>query len=107
MTAWQSMTHRLLGVCMRVFKEPVVIRPGLEGHQELDGIFRAQHADVDLGNGSISTVAPELDLRLADVRDPPLHEGDRVIVRGLLYRLEAPRPDGEGGVSFNLKRLTP
>lgn len=105
MTAWQSMTRNVLGAAMSTFGETVTWRPGLEGHRELTAIFRAAHAAVDLGQGAIATVDPELDVRLSDVGEPP-REGDKVIVRGLSYRVSEVQPDGEGGAKLKLKRLT-
>lgn len=105
MTLWQSMTHSVLGAAMSTFGETVTLRPGKEFHQELRAIFRAAHAQVDLGQGGISTVEPELDVRIADVRDHPPKQGEEVIVRGLRYRISDTQPDGEGGLKCKLKRL--
>jgi hypothetical protein len=69
------------------------------------GIFRAQHAQVDLGQGGISTVDPELDVRMSDVRGPALRQGDEVLVRAIRYRIDDTHPDGEGGLKMKLKRM--
>lgn len=105
MTHWQSMTHSVLGAAMSTFGETVTLKPGLEHQQDLRAIFRASHAQVDLGQGGISTVDPELSLRLADVRGPAPRQGDEVLVRGKRYRVGDVQPDGEGGVTMKLQRL--
>lgn len=105
MTLWKSMTESVLGAAMSSFGELVTLRPAKEFQQDLLGVFRAAHAQVDLGAGGISTVNPELSLRLADVLGPPPRQGEDVLVRGKRYRIDDTQPDGEGGVKLKLKRL--
>lgn len=105
MTHWQSATHAVLGAAMSAFGETVTLRPGTEFHQELTAIFRASHTQVDLGQGGVSTVDPELDFRIADVRDHQPKQGENVIVRGIRYRIGDTQPDGEGGIKCKLGRL--
>lgn len=105
MTHWKSMTESVLGACMSAFGETVTLRPGTALHQELLGVFRAEHAQVDLANASVSTVNPELDLRLSDVRDHPPKQNEIVLVRDARYRIADTQPDGDGGITLKLVRL--
>lgn len=105
MTHWQSMTQAVLGASMFTFGELVTLKPGKEFQQDVQAIFRASHAQVDLGQGGISTVDPELDVRMSDVRGPALRQGDEVLVRSIRYRVSDTQPDGEGGLKMKLQRV--
>ena len=104
MTLWQSMTRAVLGASMSTFGELVTLRPAREYQQDVQGIFRAQHSEISLGDGAISSAMPELDLRAADVVGPPMKQGEEVLVRDVRYRVDDVQPDGEGGVKLKLRR---
>lgn len=73
----------------------------------LRGIFDMPAEDVSAGNArqAIVSARPAIKVTAAAVQAAlarPLNNRDHMLVRGVKYRVSAPRPDGMGAVSVKL-----
>jgi hypothetical protein len=95
---------------MRAFGRPVEYRP--EGGSDtfvLRAVFDESWTEVDPRTGrdadgvAVSTTAPALHVRLADLPAKP-GQGDGVTIDGRDYEVVDVRPDGAGGATLVLQR---
>lgn len=99
--------------CERTFGEAITWRTsaGVDvtttpAGELLLGVFRDQFTPVEVGmEVEISTVAPQLDVKLADLPEAPQRHGV-VIVRGATYRIVEEQPDGEGMTKLLLHKVS-
>lgn len=95
------------------FGEPVEYRvggtaPGLS----VSGIFNEVSTAIDMNTGAEVTIPqPNVGLKLSDLQgdsDTPFIHGerDRLVIRGVLYRISNAQADGEGMVKMNLHRAS-
>lgn len=97
--SWEELTAGVQRACVSTFGATAApfYRPhGAGPGYTLPGIFRDEAVEVDAGDGvSISSVAPVLHVRRADMQADPM-EDDEVDVRGRTYQVKNRQPDGEG-----------
>jgi len=107
---WDAIAGRIVRTTTRLFSGSTAITYTPTGGAPvvLSGrsIFTAAHAEdtVDNGEVSVQTVAPTLDLWLADLAAPPA-ENDSVTVGGVSYRVANCELDGEGGAFVILEEV--
>ena len=95
----------------RVFGKPGLVRwkPAVGAAANIDGIFRDAHTGVELeaGEANVSTVAPILAIKRADIAADPVLRADQVEVPvgGVLYLVVDAQPDGEGMVDLHLHKV--
>lgn len=92
------------GTALDVFGEEdgCTLEPPTGPAQEVRGIFRADHTEVDLqAEVQISDVRPTLDVRVADVTGT-INAAWHATVRGTRYRVVDVALDGEGMASLSL-----
>lgn len=102
---WGTMADAIIKAGIRTFGESVVYTPQLRSPREIRAIFNAAFQEVDpqIGVG-IGSVAPVIDVRLADLGETP-SPGDRVCIRGDHYRVVETQPDGQGATRLILQKL--
>ena len=87
------------------FSEPVtIIRDGSDATEiEVQGIFDSRHFEIDAGG---EVAVSELVTTLAIAEDPGnlVAVGERLIARGVTYRMKDRRPDGQGMTVLELER---
>lgn len=67
-------------------------------------IFFGEYLEADPVSGApVASTEPKIAVRLSDFSQPPEPE-DQVQLRGLSYRIDEIRPDGEGLAELMLKR---
>lgn len=110
---WPQETAGVLRACLEEFQDTdtngaprlVNYRPAGAAAFDVRAIFRAAHVQVDGPDGTaMSSVQPRLGLILAELATAP-REGDEVVVRDVLYRVQDAQPDGEGGVELVIQRI--
>lgn len=85
-----------------VFGEMVTYEPLSGGSFPIRGIFNARYTGVDPDTERlVSTNQPNLGIRAGDLASAPV-KGDRVIVRGVWYRVNDAQEDGEGWIKLFL-----
>lgn len=87
------------------FAEDAVYRP--EGGQErpVRVIFDEAYQELDLKTKApVGSVGPAVHIQVADLPEE-MEEEDRLVVRGKLYRPQAPKPDGHGSAVVRLNRV--
>ncbi len=106
---WASMADRMLRVAVTTFSEPPAsvywltdgIAPGVELAR---AVFDTAHVAVDPETGApVSSVNPVMGVLLSDLPNKPTTR-DRVLVRGVLYQITDPQPDGVAGITLILKK---
>ncbi|WP_336341768.1 head-tail joining protein [Pseudomonas atacamensis] len=113
---WASMAQRMLGVSIRTFSEPTAaddpdgavywltdgVAPGVALVQ---AVFDSAHVTVDPETGApVSTNNPILGIRLIDLPNEPTNR-DRVLARGVLYKIHDVQADGVAGATLFLRRV--
>lgn len=102
---WGTMADAIIRAGIRTFGETVVYTPQLKAPREIRAIFNAEFQGVDPNIGvGIGSVAPVIDVRLADISETP-SPGDRVCIRGDHYRVVEMQPDGQGAARLLLQKL--
>lgn len=113
---WASMAQRMLGVSIRTFSEPTAaddpdgavywltdgVVPGVALAQ---AVFDSAHVSVDPETGApVSTNNPILGIRLIDLPNEPTNR-DRVLARGVLYKINDVQADGVAGATLFLRKV--
>jgi len=100
----------VLGPAMAAFGRPVTFdpvksQPGAPVFEVL-GVFDNEHVEVEEIGGEVyhSTVQPTLGVKLSDFTVPP-EQGDRPTIDGVVYEVQDPQPDGQGGAKLILKEV--
>lgn len=116
----------VLGPAARIFGEgcpadPLPIRyDGSAGTVWINGVFDEAYLELEpLGRGGldreltslgapggISTETPVLGVQMSQFRQPPA-QGDRLVVRGMLYAVKEVREDSHGWAKLLLNELGP
>lgn len=90
---------------LTVFGQDIEYHQPLRLPVALRAIFDAAYQEVDPQTGvSIGSTAPAIDIRLADLPEPP-SPGDRVCIKGDFFRVMAFQPDGQGAAKLLLQRI--
>lgn len=113
---WASMAQRMLGVSIRTFSEPTAaldpdgavywltdgVAPGVALAQ---AVFDSAHISVDPETGApVSSQNPILGIRLIDLPNDPTNR-DRVLARGVLYKINDVQADGVAGATLFLRKV--
>lgn len=113
---WASMAQRMLGVSIRTFSEPsAALDPDGAVYWLTDGVapgvalaqavFDTAHISVDPETGApVSTNNPILGIRLIDLPNDPTNR-DRVLARGVLYKINDVQADGVAGATLFLRKV--
>ena len=113
---WATMAQRMLGVSIRTFSEPTAaldplgavywLTDGIEpGVPLAQAVFDTAHVSVDPETGApVSSQNPVLGVRLIDLPNEPTNR-DRVLARGVLYKISDLQPDGVAGVTLILRKV--
>jgi hypothetical protein len=107
MSGWDDLAA-MAGVAARdAFGTAVLYRPEGGDPVTITAIFHAEHGEAGLAGGvPVTTIAPVLDVWLADLAAEP-EEGDTLTVAGGDYRVVDIRADGIGGAKLILHRVQP
>lgn len=105
MSAWTKLTDSVLKLSTAVFGERVIYCPSSEPSFEIRAIFDAKFEMVDPGGVLVQSAQPRLGVWLSQFAQDP-SEGDRVEVRGTLYDVTEFQPDGQGGATLMLHRVS-
>jgi len=106
---WPALQDRAQREFMRSFGRIVVYRPGESGAIALRAVFDEAWTEIDPRTGrdaegaAVSTSAPALHVRLADLAAEP-GQGDGVTIDSRDYEVVDVRPDGTGGATLVLQR---
>lgn len=93
---------RMRGHVPRTRGEPVIYKRG-EATYTLPGVFQSKHAMIDPDTGmGVQSNQPICGIRLSDLPVTP-KVGDRLIVRGVNYRIAETQEDGNVGVLLVLQ----
>ncbi|MCE2577545.1 hypothetical protein LDL36_03300 [Komagataeibacter sp. FNDCR1] len=96
-----------LGPCMDTFGESIVYQPVGGGSCTITGIpdvpYRAAFADQIDGLTPTNVISDDavVSVRLSQLPFTP-RQGDLLTMRGTLYRVREPQPDGRGGMLLTL-----
>jgi len=106
-TPWEATVDMAMQTCIDVFGEGVdqvtIEQPGLPPYL-VDGIFDSASIQVDPDTGvPIISNDPQISFRVSNLLKL-LHNGDRVIIRGVAYQVKEPVYDGQGTVTVMLFR---
>ncbi|WP_366655347.1 head-tail joining protein [Fodinicurvata sp. EGI_FJ10296] len=106
MSRWAGTVDVAMDAVLAAFGDPVAYRPAGDADQavEIEGVFDEAHQAVDPGTGvPISTTAPALTVRVADLPRPPV-AGDALTVDGRDWLVMDVQPDGAGNSLLKLHR---
>ena len=100
----------VLSPVMDVFAQPIVVTPTVSQPSvqpyPAQGVFKAEEASIPLEDGEIvATTVYTLGIRLSDYPIPIVPE-DQLAVAGFTFAIDQLHPDGQGGATLTLKRLT-
>jgi hypothetical protein len=116
--SWAELTGGVLREAMAAFGTPFSFSPRgpgrpagpftfqPDGVTTLTGVFDEAHhlMETSANSAPVSTIAPVLGVRLADLPVPPL-QGDVIVVAGISYKIAVPQPDGQGGSKLILEAV--
>ena len=96
----------VLAPAMAVFAEPVTVTP--EGGAPVAARGSYSERPIEEFNGDTSVVTSQHTLSIRDAEFPvaPV-QGLAITVRGVLYTVDKPLPDGQGGTLLILKKDVP
>jgi hypothetical protein len=109
--AWDSISDGLVRAASRTFASSRTIIYDTAGASPTDVsglcIFTEAHSEtiLDEDEASVQTVAPTLDVRLADLPTPPV-EDMLVSINGVAHRIAGFEPDSEGGALLILEEVS-
>ena len=104
--AWDDLTENVMAICRDTFQTPILYTTTGQDAFESKGIFDAEFKDVVMLDGAlVQSTSPRLGMALADLPNRKARKGDRVVVKGVLYRVIDFQPDGQSGVSLFLEKL--
>lgn len=107
-TEWEMMVDRAMQSCVDVFgdgPESIIVTHYQGNPYSVDGIFEAQSEVVDPGTQlKVMSNQPQVSFRLAVLQQMP-DVDDEFLIRGVLYRADAPIFDGHGTVTVPLQRV--
>lgn len=103
--SWRDLTANVMRTCRDTFGENVVyISKGL-APQSIQAIFDNEFQQVDPTTGilvvSQQPIIGILDTDLQQASGP----GDRVLIRGIEYRIVETQPDGQAGTKLLLNKI--
>lgn len=111
-TKWEQMVDRAMQTCIKVFGEgeqalvQITHLTGFTDMYERDAIYEGQSLVVDPGTQlKIMSNQPQISFRVSELMQMP-DVDDEFVVRGVLYRADAPIFDGHGTVTIPLGRLS-
>ncbi|WP_010514091.1 head-tail joining protein [Komagataeibacter oboediens] len=96
-----------LGPCMDTFGEDIVYQPAAGGSYTITGIpdvpYKPAFADQIDGLTPTNIISDDavVGIQLSQLPVTPL-QGDLLTMRGILYRVREPQPDGRGGMLLTL-----
>lgn len=98
-------TDRILSKSMEVFGELVKFYPQSGGVFEVKAIFDNEASALDLDTEQVLSVnQPRLGVNLNDLKFD-VRQGDKVVVRGVEFRVQDKIEDGQGGASLHLHKV--
>ena len=103
---WKAMQDRMHSITLNTFGEVVSYVPRTGSPYDLPrAIYDENYLAVDPNTGAtIQSDSPILRIRIEDMQALP-QVGDRVMVRGVEYRVNDFQKDSEGGASLPLHRV--
>ena len=101
--AWTDRVRRVLGSCLGSFGEDVTYTPSGGAPDVISGIYNSVHEAIDEQGVVVSTVHPNLGIRLSDLAAEPGPE-DTVVIRGNTFEVTSVAEDGEGGATLLLEK---
>lgn len=103
---WAEMQDRMHQKTLAAFGQAITYMP-VDGpeYAVAKAIFDKNFLAVDPNTGAtVQSTNPMLKVRLADLQREP-RKGDRVRVAGVLYRINEPQQDSEGGLMIELDKV--
>lgn len=86
---------------------PVEYRPEAGAPVLLTGIYDEAWCEVDPhSRAPISSTGPAVHMRTGDLPAEPA-DADRLVIQGRIFRILAPKPDGQGVTIYPLKEARP
>jgi len=106
--SWDDLTDGVMEVCRDTFSTPIVYTPVGQASFETLGIFDAEYKDVVMLDGAMmQSTQPRLAMHRKDLNGFRARAGDRVVVKGVEYRVMTFQPDGQAGCAMMLEKVTP
>lgn len=105
--SWTDLVDDLNRNCMNAFseKEGVLYIRNNNDQISIQGIFDSNSISVDPNTGAvIPSVTPVLGIVAKDIPSDP-DEGDKVVIRGIAYKVMEYQPDSEGMIKLILHRV--
>jgi len=98
-------TDRILSKSMDKFGETVKFYPKSGGFFEVEAIFDNEASALDLDTEQVVSVnQPRLGVNLNDL-EFDVRQGDKVVVRGVEYKIQDKIEDGQGGATLELHKV--
>lgn len=104
--SWTDLVNGMNRCCQNAFseKEGVIYIRNNGDQLSIQGIFDANFISVDPDTGAtISSTTPVLAIIANDLPVSP-DEGDKVVIRGVTYKVMETQPDSEGMIKLILHR---
>lgn len=108
-TPWESVVDRAAAAAERVFGEvaPCTYTPTVGAPYAVPLVFEAMTERIDPDTGAVVlSHQPEIGVRLSQMATVPV-QGDRVTIRGAVYKVVEPVFDGQGTATLRLHRVLP
>lgn len=103
---WNDKVENMLGVFTRTGAfgdDTFIFTPAVGDSQTFSGIWSATYLEVDPEQGiQVMTDDPNVGARISDFAVQP-KKGDLITYKGNSYKIRAPEPDGEGGITLVLE----
>lgn len=103
--SWAALSNCVLNSCLAIMGEAVLHQPKTGGSFERWGVFSEQAKSIDASSLEIITTQPSLGIRLPNW-NPALTQEDRLVIRGVSFWARHFLPDGEGGGTWLLDKIS-
>lgn len=104
--SFKDKVDSMLGVLIPAFGQKVHYRPLTGGSFEINAVFDREGLQIDPNNEAlVASSNPAIGIRLRDLARPPV-QGDVVMIGAEKFKVETPIPDGQGGSTLLLTRLS-
>lgn len=96
----------VLRPAMRVFSRAVVFKPAAGGEHQVRGIFDRAFIEVPMEDGTTQVSAsPRLGMRISEWPALPAQK-DRIVIGSEVFMIAAVEPDGQGGATLVLRKVS-
>src|SRR5512146_954294 len=96
--AWAALHGLALGAVVQHLSDPITYAPEGGDAVEVNGVFDRAYQKEDVGEAGVSSTAPAVFFRVADLPTDPMTDHPAITFGGVAYDVSERHPDGAGGI---------